>query len=55
MLLLEEEDFMHITDYNSLSVFTFLGNAASQLTESILIDIGKTVHKISLGRSQKRS
>ena len=48
MELLEEEDFMHITDYNRLSVLTFLGNAASQLSESILIDIGKTVHKISL-------
>ena len=45
MLLLEEEDFMHITDYNRLSVLTFLGNAASQLTESVLIDIGKTVHQ----------
>ena len=27
MLILEEEDFMHITDYNRLSVLTFLGNA----------------------------
>ncbi len=39
--LLEEEDFMHITDYNRLSVLTFLGNAASQISESVLIDIGK--------------
>lgn len=53
MELLEEEDFMHITDYNRLSVFTFLGNAASQLSESILIDIGKTVHKISLEEARK--
>ena len=51
--LLEEEDFMHITDYNRLSVLTFLGNAASQLSESILIDIGKTVHKISLEEARK--
>ena len=29
MELLEEEDFMHITDYNRLSVLTFLGNAAN--------------------------
>ena len=53
MELLEEEDFMHITDYNRLSVLTFLGNAASQLSESILIDIGRTVHKISLGEARK--
>lgn len=53
MELLEEEDFMHITDYNRLSVLTFLGNAASQLSESILIDIGKNVHKISLEEARK--
>lgn len=53
MELLEEEDFMHITDYNHLSVLTFLGNATSQLSESILIDIGKTVHKISLEEARK--
>ncbi len=53
MELLEEEDFMHITDYHRLSVLTFLGNAASQLSESILIDIGKTVHKISLEEARK--
>ena len=53
MELLEEEDFMHITDYNRLSVLTFLGNATSQLSESILIDIGKTVHKISLEEARK--
>jgi len=53
MEFLEEEDFMHITDYNHLSVLTFLGNAASQLSESILIDIGKTVHKISLEEARK--
>ena len=53
MELLEEEDFMHITDYNRLSVLAFLGNTASQLSESILIDIGKTVHKISLEEVRK--
>ena len=53
MELLEEEDFMHITDYNRLSVLTFLGNTASQLSESILIDIGKTIHKISLEEARK--
>ncbi len=53
MELLEEEDFMHITDYNRLSVLTFLGNAASQISESVLIDIGRTVHKISLEGARK--
>ena len=53
MELLEEEDFMHITDYNRLSVLTFLGNAASQISESVLIDIGRTVHKISLEEVRK--
>ena len=53
MELLEEEDFMHITDYNLLSVLTFLGNAASQISESVLIDIGRTVHKISLEEARK--
>ena len=53
MELLEEEDFMHITDYNRLSVLTFLGNAASQISENVLIDIGRTVHKISLEEARK--
>ena len=53
MELLEEEDFMHITDYTHLSALTFLGNAVSQLSESILIDIGRTVHKISLEEARK--
>ena len=53
MELLEEEDFMHITDYNHLSALTFLGNAVSQLSESILIDIGRIVHKISLEEVRK--
>ena len=53
MELLEEEDFMHITDYNRLSVLAFLGNAASQISESVLIDIGRTVHKISLEEARK--
>lgn len=53
MELLEEEDFMHITDYNHLSALTFLGNAVSQLSESILIDIGRTVHEISLEEARK--
>ena len=44
----EEMDFVHITDYNSLSVLTFIGNATSMASESVLVDIGRFVHRISL-------
>lgn len=43
---LEEEDFRGITDFNSLPVLTFLGNASSMLSEPVLRDIGRTVQKI---------
>ena len=43
----EEMDFVHITDYNSLSVLTFIGNATSMASESVLVDIGRFVHRIS--------
>lgn len=46
MEYLEEEDFAEITDYNALPVLSFLGNATSQLTESVLVDIGRTVRRI---------
>ena len=45
---LEETDFRHITDYNHLSVLTFIGNATSRASESVLVDIGRYVHRISL-------
>ena len=41
----EEMDFVHITDYNSLSVLTFIGNATSMASESVLVDIGRFVHR----------
>ncbi|EOS38956.1 hypothetical protein C808_02273 [Lachnospiraceae bacterium M18-1] len=53
MEFLEEEDFSGITDYNALSVLTFLGNATSQLVEPVLVDIGRTVRRILIEESQK--
>lgn len=49
----EEMDFVHITDYNSLSVLTFIGNATSMVSESVLVDIGRFVHRISLEEMKK--
>ena len=55
MEYLEEADFAGITDYNSLSVLTFLGNATSQLVEPVLRDIGRTVRQSELEEWQKNS
>ena len=41
-------DFVHITDYNHLSVLTFIGNATSRASESVLVDIGRYVHRIDI-------
>lgn len=49
----EEMDFVRITDYNSLSVLTFIGNATSMASESVLVDIGRFVHRISLEEMKK--
>ena len=49
----EEMDFVHITDYNRLSVLTFIGNATSRASESVLVDIGRYVHRISLEEMKK--
>ena len=49
----EEMGFVHITDYNSLSVLTFIGNATSMASESVLVDIGRFVHRISLEEMKK--
>ena len=49
----EEMDFVHITGYNSLSVLTFIGNATSMASESVLVDIGRFVHRISLEEMKK--
>ena len=46
MEYLEETDFMNVTDFNRLSVLSFLGNATSELVEPVLRDIGRTVRKI---------
>lgn len=42
---LEEADFFGITDFNSLSVLAFLGNATSQIVEPVLRDIGRTIRQ----------
>ena len=43
MEYLEEEDFISITDFNHLSVLSFLGNATSEIVEPVLRDIGRTI------------
>ena len=53
MEYLEEEDFFGITDFNSLSVLTFLGNATSQIVEPVLRDIGRTIRRFSMEEIQK--
>ena len=50
---LEEEDFFAISDFNSLSILTFLGNATSQIVETVLRDIGRTVRRLSMEEMQK--
>ena len=46
MDMLEPEDFAAITDFNRLSVLSFLGNAAHEIAEPVLRDIGKEVAAI---------
>lgn len=46
MEYLNEEDFIGITEYNKLSVLSFLGNATSSLCEPVLRDIGATMRAI---------
>ena len=53
MEYLEEEDFAGITDFNSLAALTVFGNAASSLTEPVLMGIGRTVKNICLKEEQK--
>ena len=53
MEYLEEEDFAGITDFNSLAALSVFGNAASSLTEPVLMGIGRTVKKICLKEEQK--
>ena len=44
--LLAEEDLISVTDFNRLSVLSFLGNAVNEMAEPILRDIGRTIRKI---------
>ena len=53
MEYLEEEDFVGITDFNSLAALTILGNAASNFTEPVLRGIGRSVKEICLKEEQK--
>ena len=53
MEYLEEEHFFEITDFNRLSVLSFLGNAVSQLVEPVLVDIGRTIRKIQREEQEK--
>ena len=46
MAYLEEEDFTAITDFNELSVLSFLGNAVSAAAELVLVDIGRTMNRM---------
>ena len=50
---LDEAAFSGITDFNDLSVLTFLGNATSQIAEPVLKDIGRTVRRISIEEQKK--
>ena len=53
MEYLEEEDFVNITDFNTLPVLAFLGNAVNRLIEPVLMEIGQAVRKIYLEERQK--
>ncbi len=46
MEYLEETDFRGITDFNKMSVLSFVGNATSDISEQVLREIGKTMRRI---------
>ena len=46
MDMLEPDDFTAITDFNKLSVLSFLGNAAHEIAEPVLRDIGREIAAI---------
>ncbi len=50
---LEEEDFVYITDYNSLPALACLGEATSRSVEPVLMDIGRKVWQIDQEEYQK--
>ena len=53
MDVLEEGDFTAITDFRSMSVLPFLGNATNQIVEPILQDIGRTVWRMDWEEQRK--
>lgn len=55
MDVLEEGDFTAITDFRSMSVLTFLGNATNQIVEPILRDIGRTVWRMDWEEQKEKS
>lgn len=55
MDVLEEGDFTAITDFRSMSVLPFLGNAINQIVEPILQDIGRTVWKMDWEEQKETS
>ena len=55
MDVLEEGDFTAITDFRSMSVLPFLGNATNQIVEPILRDIGRTVWRMDWEEQKENS
>lgn len=55
MDVLEEGDFTAITDFRSMSVLPFLGNATNQIVEPILQDIGRTVWRMDWEEQKEKS
>ena len=55
MEYLEEADFIGITDFRSLPVLAFLGNATSQIVEPVLRDIGRTIRQAEYEEQKKIS
>lgn len=43
---MEPDDFTGITDYNHISVLSFIGNAAHEIAEPVLRDIGREIASI---------
>ena len=54
MEMLEPDDFTPITDFNKLSVLSFLGNAAHEIVEPVLRDIGKEIAAIIRENTQEK-
>ena len=50
---LSSEDFQGITDYNTLSVLSFLGNGVHDIAEPVLRDIGRTLMRLYQEKSRE--